>query len=309
MTKKIDLRDLEVSWNFKNTFLLEKFFAAKDFSYAELEFDEYSKAITKIKEIIESNPSIAGVSKKPVWEKGWMENLREFNQTGKIEQLVPKYFGKYPVVRWKQNLILPNDILFEYNLLTFLIMTLASKYLLKDSTLYEFGCGTGHNLINLRRIFQTNLFIGLDWVSSSQRIVKQIAMNTHDENLKGNKFDYFKPNYNLKFKDEAVVLTVASLEQVGENFAPFLKFLMTKKPSVIINIEPMWETLDASNQLDSLSIKYMRKRKYLDGFYFELKKLQNEKKLRIHEEWRSFLGSFLLDGYSVVVWSPQKTYQ
>jgi hypothetical protein len=66
----------------------------------------------------------------------------------------------------------------------------------------------------------------------------------------------------------------------------------------------MWEPLDKSNNLDSLSIKYFNKRNYLNGLYLRIEKLSKEGRLEIDRYFRSFVGSFFVDGYSVVVWKP-----
>jgi hypothetical protein len=172
------------------------------------------------------------------------------------------------------------------------------------NNLYEFGCGTGNNLVKIRE-FNNNLELyGLDWVESSQKIINLIAKETKDNKLHSAKFDYFNPDEAFSIKEDSIVLTVASLEQTGTEFKQFLAYLLNQKPKIVIHIEPMWEPLDKNNNLDSLSIRYFNKRNYLNGLYLHIEKLSKEGRLEIDRYFRSFVGSFFVDGYSVVVWKP-----
>jgi hypothetical protein len=84
----------------------------------------------------------------------------------------------------------------------------------------------------------------------------------------------------------------------------FVDFVLHAKPKIVINIEPMGEFLDSENLMDSLSLKYFAKRNYLTGYFDYLKSLEKKGEIIIHDARRSFLGSFFIDGYSIVVWSP-----
>jgi hypothetical protein len=92
---------------------------------------------------------------------------------------------------------------------------------------------------------------------------------------------------------------------VGNKFKPFIDFLLCKKPAVVIHIEPIWEMLDNKELIDFLSIQYMKKRKYLNGFLPYMRRLEAKKQIKIMENWRSGLGSYLIDGYSVLIWTPK----
>ena len=97
---------------------------------------------------------------------------------------------------------------------------------------------------------------------------------------------------------------MASLEQTGEEFEKFLDFLVQAKPNLVIHIEPIEELLDENNLLDLLSIKYFRKRHYLKGLLSYLRMLESRKSISILESRRTFVGSFFIDGYSLIVWKP-----
>jgi hypothetical protein len=119
--------------------------------------------------------------------------------------------------------------------------------------------------------------------------------------MEGYQFDYFKPKFIMP--ENSAVLTVASLEQVGKKFKPFVKYLLQVKPRVVVHIEPIPELLDKTILIDYLSIKYMAKRKYLTGYLDYLRLLEKNGYIKILEARRSGIGSKFIDGYSIIVWT------
>jgi trans-aconitate methyltransferase len=193
----------------------------------------------------------------------------------------------------------------EYDMLGLIVNFITDSYLENFSNIYEFGCGTGHNLLRIRnRLPDVNL-IGLDWATSSQALIRQVAVDTSDPKFTGENFDYFKPNRDLKIKDTSAVITVASLEQTGSKFNEFIDYLVAQKPSLVIHIEPMWEPLDETNLMDYLSIKYFEKRSYLNGLQKYIEHLESQGTAEIIKKERTYVGSFYIDGYSLLVWKPK----
>ena len=68
----------------------------------------------------------------------------------------------------------------------------------------------------------------------------------------------------------------------------------------------MSELLDDNNLIDSLSVKYFDKRKYLNGFLSHLNNLEKEGKIEIIKQQRIFSGSYFIEGHSLVVWKINK---
>lgn len=192
----------------------------------------------------------------------------------------------------------------EYEFLGLLLQYVFEKFVTPDGPLYEFGCGTGHNLIRARQMYPELELVGLDWAKSSQEILSQYANSNDDSLLRGIHFDYFDPNYDVILEASATVITVASLEQTGRDFTKFIQYILAKSPRLVIHIEPMWELLDQTNLLDYLSIRYFEKREYLDGLNNYICELEIEGKAVIIENRRTFVGSFFIDGYSLLVWKP-----
>lgn len=258
--------------------------------YRFLNKKEEDQAVIQIIEKLLSPIEVAGSHRQKQWEKGWAENLKSGNIT-------PKYFGKYPINRLNQRFIIGNTKNFEKKMLYSIVDELAYRYMTEAKDIYEFGCGTGHNLLRVRKINKTARLHGFDWAKSSNKLVKKLGFDEQN-------FDFFEPDYSIGLQPDSIVYTVAALEQTGTRFERFLRYLLRNKPKLIIHIEPIPELLDKNNLLDYLSIKYMEKRKYLTGYLDTLRIMESQGKIKIHEARRSGVGSFLIDGYSIVVWSP-----
>lgn len=276
-----------------------------NFVYSKVTFDEFSECLRQIIETL-LNPNItkSGEHRREAWEKGWGENLQKFNEHNSIEAINPLYFKKYSVVRWKQNFIKPLSDNFECNSLAIIQDWLFDKYVRKASAIYEFGCGTGHNLLRVRNVNPLVAIWGLDWVISSQNIINEMVNKGIVNNFHAHNFDYFKPDTNFNLENDSIVYTVASLEQIGSRFKPFVNYLLLNKPKLCIHIEPIVELLNKDNLLDYLSIEYCNKRNYLNGFLAYLRQLENKNTIKIHRLQRTYIGSLYIDGYSVIVWSP-----
>ncbi len=274
-----------------------------DFLAQKVSDQEKDKILLKIiKAILDPEIIKAGKKRQEQWEKGWSENLDAYKkQAG--GSIIPRYFGKYDVIRWKQQFFHPVSANFEYNMLAVLQYWLFDKYLRSSSSIYEFGCGTGHNLERVREINQKAEIWGLDWAHSSQEIIEKMSLEKSDFKLKAKNFDFFNPDTNFNL-NKGSVFTVAALEQVGENFDKFIDYLLANKPEICLHIEPIAELLDPDNLVDFLSIEYFKKRNYLNGFLSKLRELEKKGKIKIHKAQRSFIGSFYIEGYSVIVWSP-----
>ena len=262
----------------------------KAMKYQLLSKKEEEQAIIQILEVLlDKSVPFSGSHRHKQWEKGWGENLESGNIT-------PKYFGKYKVNRLNGKLVYGKSKNYEQEMLYTLVDNLGIKYLSKAKDVYEFGCGTGHNLWRIKDINPKAKLHGFDWAKSSNKIIQSMGFD-------GQNFDYFKPA-NIKLEKGSAVFTVASLEQVGTNYKKFVSYLLKNKPSIVVHIEPMPEYLDSSKLLDYLSIQYMAKRKYLKGYPTYLESLEKKGKLKILEARRSGIGSMFIDGYSILIWKP-----
>lgn len=247
--------------------------------------EEETALIQIMDTLLDDSLPYSGKHRHDQWEKGWAENLK----TGDLK---PKYFGKYPITRLNGKLVKGVD---EQKALYTIVDALGKKYLSKVNNIVEFGCGTGHNLLRMKKINPKAHLLGGDWATSSQKIVSQNGIH-------GFNFDFFQPL--MPIPKQAGVYTVAALEQTGIYYKKFVNYLIRHNPSVVVHIEPIPELLDSTKLLDYLSIKYMAKRKYLSGYLDYLRELEKEGKIKILEARRSGIGSLFIDGYSIISWKP-----
>jgi hypothetical protein len=246
----------------------------------------------------------AGEDRLNQWEAGWGVHVDQIDRSFDPESIVPGYFGKHAVVRWKQELIEPVDRRFEQRSLAVIQDWLFDTYLRDAKAVYEFGCGTGHNLFRVRSVNPHANLYGLDWTQASQRILAKLNAVGVDSKLFGHRFNFFDPDRNFRLETGSAIYTSAALEQTGDRYQPFIRYLLDNRPSLCIHIEPIAELLDESNLLDFLSITYFKRRNYLSGFLGYLQALERDGAIKIHMARRSMIGSIFIDGYSVVVWSP-----
>ena len=101
-----------------------------------------------------------------------------------------------------------------------------------------------------------------------------------------------------------LALRNSALEQVGPRHEPFVDFLLERKPSICVNMEPLVDLYDGKQLIDYLAIRYHRKRGYLEGFLPRLEELRSQGRIEILETRRFFFGSLFHEGYSYVAWRP-----
>ena len=304
LPKRMHAADFEVAWQEKLTPFVKNKIKKFRLIYRELsatERDQYVRTVVDF--LLKRFVVYAGKHRYEQWERGWGENLVLFRKTKKIGAILPKYF-KNPINRFCQRPILALYKNFEVDMLAILEYWLFEKYLKDFPVVYEFGCGTGHNLLRLRELNQNAQLYGLDWAHSSQKIISGMSKILKDKNLHAHHFDFFNPDKNFKLDKNGAIFTMASLEQTGNKYKKFVDYILKNRPALCVHIEPTGETLDPNNLLDYLSIKYFEKRKYLNGYIGYLRKLESEKRIKIINVQRSFIGSFYIDGYSVIVWKP-----
>lgn len=304
--KQLTFNDFENAFNEKlSNYVKERI---NQYSFQFLEFNDKEQEeliITIVKTLLNSELTKSGEHRREQWEAGWDENFQHSLKNNNIkDQLIPKYFQKYNAIRWQGKFIKPISDKFELNTLSIILDWLFDKYLRNFDAIYEFGCGTGHNLLRARDVNQSATLFGLDWAHSSQKIITKLRMDGIEKNIYGYNFDYFNPDYNINLNQNSVIYTVASLEQVGDRWAPFLEYILNKRPKLCIHVEPIAELLDEKKLIDYLSIEYFKKRNYLNGFLKGIKKIEESGKIKIHSAKRTNIGSLFIEGYSVIVWSP-----
>ena len=271
--------------------------------YRKLTGTERVEYLLSVIDVLFNNIVYSGNHRINDWEKGWSENLRAFKKSKSIEKLIPRYHGKYKIVRWKGDLVYPLVENFDYKIHICMVDAVLRHYLKDCSEIYEFGCGPAYHLLRLNKFNDKIKLHGSDWTKSSQNIIKEVnkILGTKIDSFN---FNFLSPDYDIPIWRNSGIYTVAALEQVGEKFKPFIDYLMEKKPAICIHMEPIDELLDPSKLIDKLSILYFRKRNYLSGFLPYLEKLQRKKKIEIIKKQRVYSGSYFIEGHSLIVWRP-----
>jgi hypothetical protein len=277
-------------------------YLSREFEIEQLTDEEHVELIKDFKNTLASELKVSGKNRKSDWEIGWQENANLYLENRDTEQLKPKYFGKYPFIRIDNKWINPKDSDMEIYLLSFLVDLIVEKFYTNTKSLYEFGCGTGHHLIRIGHSFPNLKLTGLDWATSSQKIIDSIASDTGNSKLFSHNFDYFNPDFTFQIPTDSLILTIASLEQIGSDHEHFINYLLNQAKSVVVNIEPIGEVLSDSVEIESLSKQYFKKRNYLSGYLDRLRELETQQKIRIISVDRSYFGSFFIEGYTVIIW-------
>ena len=219
-----------------------------------------------------------------------------------LSKLVPKFVKEGEVVRLEGNYVRPAAADFETNFVSVLRLWLFKTYLEDASHIYEFGCGTGHNLAALAELFPDKAIRGADWTDSSRQILSLLREH-HGYDISGDVFDMLAPDDTYQLESNSAVFTIGTMEQLGQEFEPFLQYLLSESPRVCINVETVYELYDQENLFDYVAGSYLCKRGYLRGYLPRLRELEHLGKIRILQARRTF-GSLYHDGYSFVVWEP-----
>jgi transketolase C-terminal domain/subunit/SAM-dependent methyltransferase len=282
------------------------FIAKTDFRYRHLSAEEREKVIIDSLRVIDSgNLSVSGPHRRDVWEKGWSENLKEFEASGGDENtLVPKFVRTNTIKRLCGDYIEPYKPGFETTFVQVLRMVVLGHYLKNVRRIFEFGCGTGHNLFALASLFPDKEFYGLDWAASSRATVDRLA-EVKGIPVRGILFDLFNPDSSVDLGSDDGVFTIGALEQLGTGYEAFLSFLLQRRPRICVHMETMNEFYDRESIEDYIALRYTRQRGYLWGFLERLRVLERSGTIRIHDVRRTF-GSQYHEGYSFVVWSPKE---
>lgn len=280
--------------------------AKTDFRYRVLQEEERDMVLLDVLKTIEADQQQIGAKeRKDVWEKGWAENLQAFVKSGfDLSTLVPKFIRPNQFIRLNGNYIVPSNPYFELDYFSVFRLWLFRKYLKDFKTVYEFGCGTGMNLVTLAHMYPEMDLHGLDFSLSSRNMVNKIA-ETHGLNITGHLFDMISPDKNFELTGNSAVFTFGAIEQLAGKFEEFLQFLLKRSPALCINLEPILEFYDENNLVDYLAIKFHTRRGYTSNWLSRLRELECQGVIEILKAQRLFFGSLYMEGYSYVVWRPK----
>ncbi len=257
-----------------------------------------------IQHIDSDKPTRVGAQRAGIWESCWSENLESFIEGGHdLERLVPKFIKPGQPVRLNQDYVFPRNPSFELDFYQVCRAFLFDRYFSSVKSAYEFGCGSGFNLVAMSKQFPDIHLYGLDWSKSSYEMVGMLAQS-HGLKIQGLPFDFFNPDQSLDLDPDSGVLTMCALEQVGPRHEAFVDYLLAKKPRICVNMEPLVDLYDETKLADYLAARYHRKRGYHDGFQPHHKNQAARGRIEILDARRFYFGSLFHEGYSYVAWRP-----
>ncbi|MBA3611843.1 MAG: class I SAM-dependent methyltransferase [Nitrospirales bacterium] len=274
-----------------------------DLRYDTLQGASRDQVLLRVLKTLGQDLEVAGTHRKQRWEDGWAENFSDFQRTGyDLGALVPKFVRPQEIIRLKGEYVRPVSPHFETSVVQILRCWMFQKWFQAVDHIYEFGCGTGHNLVDAAFLFPGRPLHGLDWSHSSQAILR-LLREEHGLNVVGREFNMLEPDESFNLYPRSGVFTVGAMEQLGCQYHAFMNYLLRQRPSICIHVETLYELYDQSILFDYVAAKYLEKRKYLQGLLETLKTFEQEGRLEILATVRTF-GSLYHDGYSMVIWKP-----
>ena len=248
---------------------------------------------------------IASPIRKEIWQKGWAENLQQFLDSGGAHStLVPKFIRSGLPIRWFGKYYDTHDQNFELNYITVLREFLFGQYFNDITSLYEFGAGTGFNLVHASESLPNVKLIGTDFVPSAVELMNRVG-SEFSIPLSASVFDMMNAgSESLKINSDSGVLTFGSLEQLGGNLKPMIDYLLQQRPKICVHIEPVIELYNPEVLEDYLAIWFQAKRGYSAGLIALLQDYESEGLLSIKKIQRLNFGSLMMEGYNLIVWEP-----
>jgi SAM-dependent methyltransferase len=263
--------------------------------------------IKVINKIIHDKQIIASKGRKQEWHDGWNEALRSYSKTKNSKFLIPKFYTarENKIFRLGGEFIKAKTPMFEVRMLNIFRNWYFKKYFSKVKNIYEFGAGTGHNLLELSKIFPDKNIYGSDFVKPAVDLLKLIAKK-NKINLKVFQFDMSAPNKNIKILKKSGLFTAGALEQLSGNIYKFINYILSQKPEIVIHIEPVADFYSKRQLVDYLGHSFQAKRKYTNNLLSYLKELEENKKIKIIKSCKSPFGSLMMEGHNLIVWNPFK---
>lgn len=278
---------------------------AQTLSYRFLTEHERDQVILNVcQTLARSDLQKTGEHRQNIWELAWKAQVEKSSmQNFSRESLVPDFMSATPIIRFQGRYIRPINPKFEFFLFDVFRSWLFRTYCQPAPILYEFGCGSGFNLVALSSINSDIQMVGLDWAEHSLTLIKEIA-SRQQLKVHSRKFNFYEPDEQFELNPEGIVLTVCALEQTGNQFKPFVNYLLEQKPKLCIHIEPIYEFYDPESLFDYLAMQYHQKRNYLCGFWPYLRALESQGRILIHKGRRLYFGSLFHEAYNYVIWEP-----
>jgi len=256
-----------------------------------------------IRNIAEKAFPSSGPQARMRWERGWQENLDAFVRSqGDLAQLMPRYVRPDQPIRLWREYVVPLDRHFECYVRDAYKTWACRRFLADVPVIYEFGCGPCEDIMRLARMYPEKRIVGFDWTRASCEI-GMLLRDQYGLKTEVHPFDMFAPDYSVKLEPASGILLSASLEQLGEQFRPFVDYLIAQKPAVVVHLDSPQELYESDNILDYLAAWFARERNYLRGYVPYIRNLAEEGTVQLAHMRRVQFGNRYIDAYSYDIWS------
>jgi hypothetical protein len=273
--------------------------------YQVVSDSEHIEAVRYIRERLDQGFLVSGAHRKNDWERGWGEVYRSVIKTGvSLLSLSPKDVKSGQLLRVEGCYAKPLNPNFERDLLQIAKLLFVFKFFSGCSRFHEFGCGTGHNLFLLSKVFADAEFMGYDWADESVGLLNHIKSECPELLISGENFDFYRPSDKGSIRDEDCVLTFAALEQVGDEWVQFLDLLLQRRPRVVLQMEPWYEGYTSFDDFDALASDYHERRGYLKGYFPRLEALERAGAIKVLFKKRLGIGSIFHEATTFIAWRP-----
>ena len=235
-----------------------------------------------------------------VWQKGWQE---AFDRYQRDETLVAAFTHATRFVNVDGEYFRPLDPNFEVNYQALIRTRILEEHFQDCTAFVEFGAGTGINLLAAAQRLPAARIIGSDFVPAAVSLHKAIATRTGLP-IESYMFDMRNPSKPEQFPAGSSVLTYGSIEQLGNNFGPFLDFLLEMRPKVVVHVETDSSFLLDGKLPDFISKWYAELRGYPSQLLDHLLAMQKQDLIRVITAERSIAYPGLTPGNNLIAWSP-----
>lgn len=286
-----------------------------DFEIEPIVGQSRDELIVEILEKIRTDTQIIGApTRTQSWSGGWGENLEAFQVKPALDTLVPKFIRPGYPIRWGGKFYRASNPRFEE---AFIRVLRSFLFSIVDTELgpqgpihlYEFGAGTGWNLLHAHEWFgdrgrEIHLY-GSDFVDTSIKLMG--LMSSQGIPINANLFDMRAPdpNYKIGVPHQSAVFTLGALEQLAGEIEPMIDYLMSQSPRVVIHVEPDSDTYDRSKLEDYLAYWFQDNRGYSSGLGRFLGHREAKGDIEVLLSKRVGFGSRMMEGYNLVVWRPR----
>jgi len=181
------------------------------------------------------------------------------------------------------------------------------KYLNKGkiNSIVELGSGYGSKIINLSLVlnslnFNNRYYAGE--LSEKGRAISKIISSNSNIKLKTFEFSYFSKEKYKKIPINSVLFTSYSMPYMKKLDKRFFNYLKIRKPKIVINFEPFYETHNKETLHGRICRNYIIKNDYCRNHLTYFKEMEKKKFIKIINFQPNVFGSNPMLPISIIIW-------